>query len=335
MTKDKLDVYHQMHPVHTQHHTFFNYVKKCLQILEDTESLDAYNRHSLKSMSVREKIPSFEKSRKKRYYEEAINYTQSMFNDHYGNPKSVYIYPISSKDAYSQFRTFLKQKLPNFGKYQDAILQNYHVLNHSFCSAYLNIGLVDPNILVKLTMNHYEKYKANIELNNLEGFIRQVIGWREYMRFLYMYHYDDMTKSNVPRNNIIPEKSTWYNAKTGILPIDNEIRKAVDIGYAHHIVRLMFFLNFFILNNIHPHFIYTWFMEVVSIDAYDWVMVPNIYAMGYFYPHAMSRPYLCSSNYITKMSDYKRDGKWDVLWDKLYHKFVNTKPKKYTAYYKR
>jgi deoxyribodipyrimidine photolyase-related protein len=142
-----------------------------------------------------------------------------------------------------------------------------------------------------------------------------------------------MINSNLPNNNNkMPDK--WYS-KIDLSIYDNELNKALKTGYSHHIIRLMIFLNFFILNEINPIDIYKWFMTVISIDAYDWVMSSNIFAMGYFYNKAMTRPYLCSSKYIIKMSNYKPDGIWDVKLDKLFKDFVYNKPKEYVFYYKR
>ena len=130
----------------------------------------------------------------------------------------------------------------------------------------------------------------------------------------------------------------WYTGDTGVIPLDYEIKKAVKYGYAHHIVRLMVFMNFFILCEMSPANIYRWFMEIVAIDAYDWVMVSNILAMGFFESNGhtvMHRPYLSSSTYIAKMSTYKKDNRWDVIWDALFYRFVSGKAASYTSFYKR
>ncbi len=184
----------------------------------------------------------------------------------------------------------------------------------------LNIGLLTPLKLVEI----YRNYKNKVPLNSYEGFIRQVIGWREYMRYLYNYKYEELIKSNNHNNQKSINKS-WYNGTTGLLVLDNEIKKAITFGYAHHIIRLMVFLNYLLLAEIKPYDIYKWFMEVVSIDAYDWVMISNIYSMGYFSSIGMKRPYLSSSNYILKMSNYKKDGKWDEDWTKKFWKFVESR----------
>jgi deoxyribodipyrimidine photolyase-related protein len=114
----------------------------------------------------------------------------------------------------------------------------------------------------------------------------------------------------------------WRQGTTGIAPLDNEIHKAIQFGYAHHIVRLMFFLNILILDGIRFMDVKQWFMEVCAIDAWDWVMVSNVGAMGFFSPSFMTRPYIASSAYWTRMSTYKK-GEWSKSVDALYHNFVN------------
>jgi len=207
---------------------------------------------------------------------------------------------------------------------------------HSVISPMLNIGLLDPKKIINLTLEYYQKNKSDIPIASLEGYIRQIAGWREFQRSLYVFKYKDIVQSNSPNNNRkFKDIAKWYNGETGIAPVDNEIKKAMNYGYSHHIVRLMIFMNFFILLEIEPYEIYKWFMEVVSIDAYSWVMIPNIYSMGYFYTKAMTKPYISSSNYILKMSNYKKDGYWEVVWDALYHNFIEQKPPTYTFFYKR
>jgi deoxyribodipyrimidine photolyase-related protein len=121
---------------------------------------------------------------------------------------------------------------------------------------------------------------------------------------------------------------TWYNGTTGILPVDNVIKKVLDISYAHHIERLMIMGNIMLLMMINPKEVYKWFIEMISIDAYEWVMEPNIYGMS---QHSvgtlmMNRPYYASSNYILRMSNYKK-GEWCNIWNALYYNFINTHKK--------
>ncbi len=327
--------YRQQHPHSSRHESFYKFVKNKLDIFTDIPNMDKYNRKPILNKFVLQQEQSYKTKSTSRYFEEAMTYAKKdIFASHHGSPTLVHLYPISSQQAYESFHRFLDINLEKFGTYQDAILQEQYKLHHSFISAALNIGLLDPRNLVKIFLEHIKKSKKELPLNSIEGFIRQLIGWREYMRYLYVYDYDVMIKSNLPKNRkMIPQ--SWYTATTNIYPLDNEIKKALKYGYAHHIIRLMVFLNLAIICGYHPSSIYAWFMEVVSIDAYDWVMIPNIYAMGYFYSKAMSRPYLSTSNYIVKMSDYKKDGLWDKQWDNIYHIFVSSKPHEYVFYYKR
>ncbi len=321
--------------VNPKHSTFYEFSKKKLNILHGIKNMDKDNRNPppIKEPNVPRYKPS---SKLLKYYNEAISYTNTHFSDHYGSAENVTYLPITSSDSYNAFKLFLKNGLKQYGKYQDSIMENDTFMYHSVISPMLNIGLLDPRKIIKMTLEYYEKNKSTIPLASVEGYIRQIAGWREYQRGLYMFKYNDIIKSNIPNNQRkFKDIKQWYKGETGIHPVDNEIKKALKYGYAHHIVRLMIFMNFFILLEIDPYEIYKWFMEVVSIDAYSWVMVSNIYTMGFFYNKAMSKPYISSSNYILKMSNYKKDGKWDTIWDSLYHDFVMNKPQAYTFFYKR
>lgn len=320
-----------------RHATFYDFVKTTLKILSGVENQDKYNRESMsgKNIYIPKHINSFSKNPNfKNIYQEAIYYAKNKFASHIGNAEALYLYPITHKDAYESLEYFIKTKLQSFGPYQDAILENDPFLFHSILSPMLNIGLLNPlKILLRVL-----KEKDNIPLNSLEGFIRQLIGWREYMRYIYLFKLTNITP-NLPKNKyIFTNPLPWYNGTTGVSIIDKEIHKAVRYGYAHHIIRLMVFMNFFILCQLHPEQIYTWFMEVIAIDAYDWVMKSNVYSMGYFTKTGMNKPYISTSNYILKMSDYKKDGHWDVLWTSLFYSFIKEKSKEspeYIAFYKR
>lgn len=318
-----------------KHAAFYEFVKKELNILNGINNLDSMNRSPPPSNPPN--IYNFKNSKNtEKYYKEAINYVHTYFNDHFGECELMRTFPITSNDAKISFERFLHQSLGNFGKYEDAVMIEDPFMYHSVISPMLNNGLLTPSYILKRTLEFYSVNKQTIPLSSLEGFIRQVIGWRFFMQTLYINKHDELVKSNIPINKLtFKNQSDWYNGTTGILPIDEEIKKIKKYGYAHHIVRLMVLMNFFILCNVHPQEIYRWFMEVVSMDAYSWVMISNIYAMGYFLPRIMSKPYISSSNYILKMTNYKKDGHWNIIWDALYHKFLKDKPSSYTFFYKR
>jgi deoxyribodipyrimidine photolyase-related protein len=161
----------------------------------------------------------------------------------------------------------------------------------------------------------------NVPINSTEGFVRQIIGWREFIRGMYMCKGRfSRTKNFWGFNRKIPK--SFYDGSTGIPPIDETIKKVLDTGYCHHIERLMVIGNFMLLCEFDPDEVYRWFMELF-IDAYDWVMVPNVYGMCQFADGGTfaTKPYIGGSNYIKKMSNYPK-GDWEKTWDGLFWSFM-------------
>jgi len=156
-------------------------------------------------------------------------------------------------------------------------------------------------------------------MNSLEGFLRQIIGWREFIRSMYQL-YPEMKEENFFEvDNKIPKE--FYSGKTGLPPVDYAINHAKENAYCHHIERLMVLSNTMLLLEVDPEEVYDWFMEMF-IDSYEWVMAPNVYGMGqYAWPEMMTKPYISSSNYINKMSHYEA-GDWEEKWDGLYWNFI-------------
>ncbi|MEM9081241.1 MAG: FAD-binding domain-containing protein, partial [Verrucomicrobiota bacterium] len=231
----------------------------------------------------------------------------------------TFTYPTTHPEAQSWLKTFLSERFELFGPYEDAISSQHSVMHHSLLTPMLNIGLLTPQQIISETLKFASK--NNTPLNSLEGFIRQIIGWREFMAAMYDRHHVEMrTKNFWNFTRRMPE--AFYNATTGIPPVDDSIQHARNTGYAHHIERLMILGNFMLLCRIHPDDVYRWFMELF-IDAYDWVMVPNVYGMSQFADGGIftTKPYLSGSNYILKMSDYKK-GEWCPIWDGLYWTFI-------------
>ena len=208
-----------------------------------------------------------------------------------------------------------------FGVYEDAIVAENSILNHSVLTPMLNVGLITPEIVI----NHCLIYakENNIPINSTEGFVRQIIGWREFIRGIYVCRgSEERTKNFWKFKKKIP--ASFYNGSTGILPIDQTIKKVIQTGYCNHIERLMILGNFMMLCEFDPDEVYKWFMEYF-IDSYDWVMVPNIYGMSQFADGGLmaSKPYISGSNYIIKMSNYKK-GEWQEIWDGLFWRFMHT-----------
>ncbi len=166
------------------------------------------------------------------------------------------------------------------------------------------------------------EHADEVPINSREGFIRQVIGWREYMRGVYL-HLGRRQRTSNYWNHQRPVPAAFYDGTTGIEPVDTVIHRVLKYAYCHHIERLMVLGNFMLLCEICPNAIYRWFMELF-IDAYDWVMVPNVYGMSQFADGGLitTKPYISGSAYILKMSGFQR-GPWCEIWDALYWRFID------------
>lgn len=254
-------------------------------------------------------------------YAEAITYTHTYFADNYGELNTDFIYPTSFSDSKKWLKDFFKLRFSEFGAYEDAIVANENILHHSVLTPMLNTGLLTPQFIVDEALQYASSHE--IPLNSLEGFIRQIIGWREFIRAVYeLKGKEERTKNYWGFTRKIP--ASFWNGTTGVDPIDSTIKKVLATGYCHHIERLMVLGNFMLLCEFDPDEVYRWFMELF-IDAYDWVMVPNVYGMSQFADGGLmaTKPYISGSNYLMKMSDYKK-GEWQNVWDGLFWRFMHT-----------
>ena len=240
---------------------------------------------------------------------------KQLFPNYLGKQSSKRIYPSNFIEAEKWLDDFLNERFIEFGIYEDAIHSDEIFLNHSILSPLINSGLLTPDFILERVLDFSKS--NDIPLNSLEGFVRQIIGWREFIRGLYI------SKGVFSRNlnfwnftKKIPK--SFYSAETGILPVDDTINKINNTSYCHHIERLMIIGNFMLLCEFDPDEVHKWFMELF-IDAYDWVMVPNVYGMSQFADGGLfsTKPYISSSNYIIKMSNYKK-GEWSSIWDGLF-----------------
>ena len=255
------------------------------------------------------------------FYSEALTYTNTYFADNYGKVKNDFIYPTTHAESKNWLTNFFKSRFSEFGVYEDAIVAEENILHHSVLTPMLNAGLLTPQFIIDKALQYALKNK--IPLNSLEGFIRQIIGWREFIRAVYeLKGNQERTKNYWGFTRKIP--ASFWNGTTGIEPVDITIKKVLDTGYSHHIERLMVLGNFMLLCEFDPDEVYKWFMELF-IDAYDWVMVPNVYGMSQFADGGMmaTKPYISGSNYLMKMSDYKK-GQWQNVWDGLFWRFMHT-----------
>ena len=283
-------------------------------------SFDSKNRKKFPQNIEIPSLPEFNH----RELKAAKEYVSQNFGENPGKLENFF-YPVSRREAKELLADFIEHKLNNFGKYQDAFEKEIIVGFHSLISSSLNIGLLNPAEVVETVLEHYQKNE--LELASIEGFIRQIIGWREYVRALYDLESKAMAESDFfGHQRDFPKQ--FYQAQSKIEVLDDSIKKAVDCAYTHHIERLMVLGNLFLLTEIDQHQVFKWFMEMF-IDAYEWVMYPNIYGMSqYSYPEMMTKPYISSSNYIQKMSHYK-DGSWSEIWDGLYWCFLDKNKTKF------
>jgi deoxyribodipyrimidine photolyase-related protein len=251
---------------------------------------------------------------------EALQYVQANFGHHYGSLDENWNYPITHAQANDWLTDFLKNRLSAFGPYEDAMVAEQHSLHHSLLTPMMNIGLLQPTQIVEKTLAFASEQP--VPLNSLEGFLRQVIGWREFIRIVYTAAGSRQRTTNYWNfSRKIPE--AFWQGKTGIEPVDRVVEKALHTGYNHHIERLMVLGNFFLLCEFDPNEVYRWFMEMYA-DAYDWVMVPNVYGMTQFADGGLmtTKPYISGSNYLMKMGDWKK-GSWQAIWDGLFWRFMH------------
>lgn len=253
-------------------------------------------------------------------WNEAVEYVVNFFQENPGSLSKQRIYPIHFKESQEWLEQFFKFRFFDFGAYEDAIVKEYSILNHSVLSPLINVGLLNPLQVVQEAIEF--SHKENVPINSTEGFVRQIIGWREFIRGMYVCkgRYS-RTLNYWSFDRKIPE--SFYNATTGIHPVDVTIKKVLKCGYCHHIERLMVLGNFMLLCEFDPDEVYRWFMELF-IDSYDWVMVPNVYGMSQFSDGGTfaTKPYIGGSNYLKKMSNYNK-GKWEDIWDGLFWRFID------------
>jgi deoxyribodipyrimidine photolyase-related protein len=245
---------------------------------------------------------------------EIYDYIQTKFSKNPGvlpdTPEGTFklagaLYPLTRKAALLRLQRFMKRMLPEFGPYEDAFRVGVSFGYHSVLSSSLNNGLLTPDDVIKAIKKHRTPSSGSL-LASLEGFTRQVIGWRSYTRLVYREEREVMLRSNYLGNRRRLSRE-WFQGEAppsvGMEWMDALLRDAYRVGYAHHIVRLMVFSNWFLLMGYHPRDVLRWFSSVVSIDAYEWVMVPNVMGMGQFADGGimMQRPYVSASAYLNAM----------------------------------
>ncbi len=242
---------------------------------------------------------------------------KQIFKSHPGDVDNFWL-PTTHKDSIKWLDYFIAKKFNLFGDYEDAVDTDNNFLFHSALSPMINLGLITPELIIE----RIKKVENKIKINSYEGYIRQIIGWREFIRGIYQ-NYDKILEENnfFKHKNSLTQK--WYDGTTGLDPLDHSIQNAKKFGYTHHIERLMVLCNIMNLCEIKPIEVYNWFMEMF-VDSSDWVMSPNVYGMGLFSDGGIfsTKPYICGSSYFMKMMNFKK-GNWNDIMDGLYWRFIN------------
>ena len=241
--------------------------------------------------------------------EEVMADVENHFGDHFGSVEPFY-FAVTRKQALAALRKFIEERLVFFGDYQDAMIEGEPWMYHSHLSFYINCGLLFPLECVKAAEEAY--HKGNAPLNAVEGFIRQVIGWREYINGIYWLRMPEYKKENyLEAKGDLPE--FYWTGDTEMNCVRQCVEQTKAYAYAHHIQRLMVLGNFALLAGVHPDYVNEWFW-IVYADAYEWVELPNVSGMTLFADggYLASKPYAAGGSYINKMSDYCKHCRYKV-----------------------
>ncbi len=276
-------------------------------------SFDADNR---KKLPRNVEPPPVDWARPTGHVDDVIELVGQNFADHPGNARE-FCWPTTREQALHWLEQFVEHRLEQFGPYEDAMTTRSATVFHSVLSPCMNLGLLTPAEIIEKAMTRADE----VPLQSLEGFVRQVIGWREFVRGIYREFSDEQDRGNFWSHERTLT-SAWYDGTTGIPPLDDTIQTAQKLGWVHHIPRLMVLGNLMTLCEIRPTEAHRWFMEMF-IDSSEWVMGPNVYGMGLFSDGGIfaTKPYICGSNYLLKMSDYGK-GPWCDVVDGLYWRFI-------------
>lgn len=320
--------------------TFYRYMRKKHQVLMENEqpaggkwNFDTENRKPYKG---EERIP--EPFLFKHNYSEILNELNKAKLMHFGNPSAEsFPWPTTRKQALDTLSFFIQNLLPLFGKYQDAMHTHYWSLYHSRISFSLNTKMLSPLEVIQKAIAAWHKHPEKISIEQTEGFVRQILGWREYMRGIYWAKMPDYAQLNYfEHKNKLP---IWFwKGNTKMNCLKQTIGQSLDYAYAHHIQRLMITGNFALLAGIDPDEVDKWYLGIY-IDAIEWVEITNTRGMSQFADGGIvgSKPYVSSANYIDKMSNYcktcfydktKKTGDRSCPFNSLYWNFYNTHEQK-------
>ncbi len=296
--------------------------QRSVLLLENQKPLGgkwSFDQENRRRFPAGEFIPEMPRAKETPAVAEARVYVEKHFPTNWGLSDGPHLFATSHEESLEWLDRFLRERLEKFGDYEDAIVHRQTVLYHSVLSPMINIGLLSPQEVLDRVLDYAQQGTA---INSLEGFVRQVMGWREFIHLVYHQSGRQQRTTNCwGFNRPIPD--SFRKGETGIAPIDLTLQKLIRTGYCHHIERLMVLGNFFLLCEFNPDEVYRWFMEFF-IDSYDWVMVPNVYGMTQFADGGLmtTKPYISGSNYLSKMSDYPK-GPWQATWDGLFWRYMH------------
>jgi len=287
---------------------FYRWLRKKHDILIDTDggptggdwNFDKENRESFKKEGPGSGLRP-RQFRPDEVTKQVIEMVEKRFGDHPGSLEHFDL-PVTRKEALAKLRNFIKHLLPNFGTYEDAMWTDETYLYHSHLSACLNMKLLNPRECVEKAIEAYENGEAPI--NSVEGFVRQILGWREFIRCLYWSKMPEYETLNYFDHQLDVPKFFW-DGETDMECVRQSMQHVVQHGYAHHIHRLMVLGNLSQILGVHPYKFHEWHMAMY-LDAIDWVSLPNALGMSQFGDGGIvgSKPYCASGNYINKMSNF-------------------------------
>ncbi len=303
--------------------TFYPEQRKRLQILVDQKSepvggrwsFDDENRKYLPAKII---PPSLPRVQKNAIVTEVTEVCEKMFPNHPGLSEPFWL-PVDRAGAVNWLNQFVEERLADFGPYEDAIPAHSDFVFHSVLTPFLNVGLLTPDQVISVVLKKAKQKK--IEMGSTEGFVRQVIGWREFVRGIYQNFSEKQDHSNYWKHTK-KLSAVWYQGDTGIPPLDRALKRVLKHGYLHHIERLMVVGSLMLLLEVEPQDAHRWFMEMF-IDSSDWVMGPNVFGMALFSDGGIfaTKPYICGSNYYIKMGK-DSSGDWCDGVDGLYWEFI-------------